>query len=250
MTKTQKAYRKAAGRSDEARRDEMILTYAPQIKLIANRLALRLPAHVELDDLISAGAIGLMDAIEKYDDQRNIQFKTYAEFRIKGAMLDELRSQDWVPRSVRQKASLLEKAYAEIEQRESRPARDEEVAQALDVDMDEFYDLLNRARGLSLISLESGEEADMLSRKIVEPLNGNRDENPLSILKKKEMKEILGDLIEKLPENEKMVLSLYYYEELTMKEIGKVLDITESRVSQIHTQATLRLRGKLKKILG
>lgn len=250
MIRTQKAYRKAAAKANEARRDELILAYAPQIKIIANRLAMRLPPHVEMDDLISAGVIGLMDAIEKFDAQRNIQFKTYAEFRIKGAMLDELRAQDWVPRSVRQKASLLEKAYAEIEQRESRPATDEEVAEALNLDMDEFYRLLNRARGISLVSLEGGQEVDLLSRKILEPLNGEREEDPLNLLKKKEMKEILGNLIDGLPESEKMVLSLYYYEELTMKEIGKVLDITESRVSQIHTQATLRLRGKLTRIFA
>jgi RNA polymerase sigma factor for flagellar operon FliA len=250
MARTQKAYKKVSKSIDPSKRDDLILTYAPQIKFIANRLAMRLPPHVELDDLISAGVIGLMDAAEKYDAGRNIQFKTYAEFRIKGAMLDELRAQDWVPRSVRQKASLLEKTYAEIEQNEARPATDEEVAYALNMDMEEFYDLLNRARGISLVSLESGEEQDMLSRRILEPLNAGTEENPLAILRKKELKQILGHLIEELPENERIVVSLYYYEELTMKEIGKTLDITESRVSQIHTQAMLRLRGKLSKALS
>jgi RNA polymerase sigma factor for flagellar operon FliA len=249
MARAQKEYKKCAVAFDVSRRDEIILEYAPQIKFVAHRLAMRLPPHVELDDLISAGVIGLIDAIDKFDPSRNIQFKTYAEFRIKGSMLDELRSQDWVPRSVRQKAAVLQRAYAEIEQRERRPATEEEVADALDITLEAFYDLLNRARGLSLISIETGDEEDILNRRILESLTVDMDENPLHILKKKELRKIVAKTIEQLPENEMQIVSLYYYDELTMKEIGEVLDITESRVSQIHTQAMLRMRGKLKRLL-
>ena len=235
--------------SDAARRDELILEYAPQIKFVAHRLAMRLPPHIEVDDLISAGVIGLIDAIEKFDPSRNIQFKTYAEFRIKGAMLDELRAQDWVPRSVRQKAALLERAYAEIEQRERRPATDEEVAEFLRLEMEEFYDLLTRSRGLSLISIETDDEDSLLNRRILESLTVDAEESPLAHLRRKELQQILGRIIDALPRREKEVVSLYYYDELTMKEIGHVLGITESRVSQIHTQAMLRMRGKLKRAL-
>ncbi|NOY52961.1 MAG: FliA/WhiG family RNA polymerase sigma factor [Deltaproteobacteria bacterium] len=249
MNKTQRATLQVTETFDRAKRDELILTYAPQIKYIAHRLAMRLPAHIEVDDLISSGVIGLIDAIEKFDPSRDIQFKTYAEFRIKGAMLDDLRSQDWIPRSVRQKAGALERAYAEIEQREGRAATNEEVAEALEMTMDAFYDLISRVKGLSLISIECGDEENILNRRIFESLTGDPEDNPLSILKDKELKQIIARSIETLPKSEKMVVSLYYYNELTMKEIGKVLSITESRVSQIHTQAMLRMRGKLKKEL-
>ncbi len=250
MQKAQKAYKKAASEFDPARRDEMIEELAPLIKFIAHRLSLRLPSHVEMDDLISAGVIGLIDAIEKFDPTRNILFKTYAEFRIKGAMLDDLRAQDWVPRSIRQKAAVLERAYAEIEQREGRPATDEEVAGALDMAMEVFYDLLNNARGLSLISIDGAEDEMTLNKRVLESLTSPAEDNPFHQFRRKELKEVLARVIDQLPTKEKMVVSLYYYNELTMKEIGKVLNITESRVSQIHTQVMLRLRGKLKKIYG
>ncbi len=249
MNKTQRATQQITETFDPSKRDELILAYAPQIKYIAHRLAMRLPPHVEVDDLISSGVIGLIDAIEKFDPSRDIQFKTYAEFRIKGAMLDDLRSQDWIPRSVRQKAAALERAYAEIEQREGRAASNEEVAEALDMSMDAFYDLMSRVKGLSLISIECGDEENILNRRIFESLTGDPEDNPLAIIKKKELKQIIARNIEALPESEKMVVSLYYYNELTMKEIGTVLSITESRVSQIHTQAMLRMRGKLKREL-
>ena len=247
--KSQKKINKSVINFDPRKRDEIILEYAPQVKFIAHRLAMRLPPHIELDDLISSGVIGLIDAIEKFDPSRNIQFKTYAEFRVKGAMLDELRSQDWVPRSVRQKAAVLERTYAEIEQRVGRPASDEEVADALNMRMEAFYDLLNRSKGLSLISIETEDEDSLLNRKILESLTVDIGENPLTALKNKELQKILSNMIDQLPDKERTVVSLYYYEELTMKEVGKVLEITESRVSQIHTQAMLRMRGKLRRIL-
>jgi len=249
MNKTQRAPLQFTEAFDRSKRDELILAYAPQIKYIAHRLAMRLPPHIEVDDLISSGVIGLIDAIEKFDPNRDIQFKTYAEFRIKGAMLDDLRSQDWIPRSVRKKAGALERAYAEIEQREGRAATNEEVAEALNITMDAFYDLLSRVKGLSLISIECGDEENLLNRRIFESLTGNPGDTPLAMIKKKELQQIIARNIESLPKSEKMVVSLYYYNELTMKEIGKVLSITESRVSQIHTQAILRMKGKLEKEL-
>ncbi len=249
MLKAQKAYQKAAREGEPLNREELILKYAPKIKYIAQRLAWRLPPHVELEDLISAGALGLIDAIDKFDPTRNIQFQTYAEFRVKGAMLDELRSMDWIPRSVRQKASILEKTYAEIEQEKGRPATEAEVAEALNMAMDAFYDFINCARSLPLLSMD-GEDGEGVRQHFLESLTSEREDNPLTQLKKKELKKVLARMIDQLPKSEKIVVSLYYYEELTMKEIGRVLDVTESRVSQIHTQAMLRMRGKLRKLLG
>lgn len=251
LSKAPRKARNRARRVSAAKREQLILEYAPQIKYIAYRLILRLPPHVSVDDLISAGVIGLMDAIEKFDPSRNIQFKTYASFRIKGAMLDELRSQDWVPRSVRQKSAVLERIYAEIEQREGRPATDEEVAEAMNVGIEEFYDLLSRVRGVSLVPMDFGDEEDcpVYDRRVLESVTMDVEENPLGILKKKELKEVIVRAIEQLPESEQKVVSLYYYNELTMREIGRVLEITESRVSQIHTKAMLRMRGKLNKYL-
>ncbi len=247
MNRPQGGYEKNTVVFDASRKNEIILEYAPQIKFIAHRLAMRLPPHVDMDDLISSGVIGLIDAIDKFDPSRNIQFKTYAEFRVRGAMLDDLRSRDWVPRSVRQKSAVLEKAYAEIEQKVGRPASDEEVAGALNITMDDFYDLLNRTRGLSMVSIESDDEDSGVSRKILESLTADIEENPFNVLRKKELQMLMARAVDQLPDNEKKVVSLYYYDELTMKEIGKVLDITESRVSQIHTKAMLRMRGKLRK---
>ena len=221
MNRAQGGYEKNTVVFDASRKNEIILEYAPQIKFIAHRLAMRLPPHVDMDDLISSGVIGLIDAIDKFDPSRNIQFKTYAEFRVRGAMLDDLRSRDWVPRSVRQKSAVLEKAYAEIEQKVGRPASDEEVAGALNITMDDFYDLLNRTRGLSMVSIESDDEDSGVSRKILESLTADIEENPFNVLRKKELQMLMARAVDQLPDNEKKVVSLYYYDELTMKEIGK-----------------------------
>jgi len=233
-------------------RERIVLEHTPLIRYIVNRIAVRLPSHIDLDDLHNTGVIGLMDAIEKYDPDKNCKFKTYAEFRIKGAILDQLRSLDWVPRSVRQKSRRLERAYGEVEQRLGRVASEEEVADSLGLQIDKFHELLNQVRGISLVNLEeirgtnsdgdrSGTFAD-----IVEDVNS---ENPFASLKLTEMKTVIADTIGALPEKERLVVSLYYYEDLNMKEIGGILGITESRVCQIHTKAVLRLRSKLKGML-
>jgi RNA polymerase sigma factor FliA len=226
----------------------LILEYAPVIKYIAQRIATRLPPHISIDDLINAGVIGLIDALEKYDPSRDNTFKTYAEFRIRGAMLDELRALDWVPRSIRQKEHALDRAYEELERRLGRSASDDEVAILLGIELDNFYDWLNQVKGVSLLSLEGLglRSTDGESVNLLDVLPAQDTQNPARMLQMYRLKELVARAIEDLPYQEKVVISLYYYEELTMKEIGKVLEITESRVSQIHTKAIFHLRTKLR----
>ena len=230
-------------------KEQIVLEHAPLIRYIVNRIAVRLPSHIDLDDLHNTGVIGLMDAIEKYDPEKNCKFKTYAEFRIKGAILDQLRSLDWVPRSVRQKGRRLERAYGEVEQRLGRSASEEEVADSLGLQLDKFHELINQVRGISLVNLEElrggGQDGDRSGSyaDVVEDVNA---ENPFASLKLQEMRSVVADTIATLPEKERLVISLYYYEDLNMKEIGNILGITESRVCQIHTKSVLRLRSKLK----
>jgi len=231
--------------------DKLIIEYSPLIKYIAHRIAMRLPPHIELDDLISSGVIGLIDAIEKYNPDKDTQFKTYAEIRIRGAILDELRSQDWVPRSVRQKASTLSNAYADLEQKLGRPADDHEVAAAMDISIEEFHELLRQAAGQAILSIEDlgGVSKDGEKRDLMEVIAGTKETDPETLARLEEIRSIIAQAIDMLPEKERLVVSLYYYEELTMKEIGEVLGITESRISQIHTKCVFRLRAKLRKFI-
>ena len=233
-------------------REEVIIRYSPMIKYVANRIAMRLPPHIEVDDLISVGVLGLMDAITKYDSSRGAKFKTYAEFRVRGAILDELRSLDWVPRSIRQKASAVEKVVRSLESKLRRLPEDEEVAKEMDMSLDQFYRTLDETKSVPVFSLEdlgiakeSGEQQSLL-----DCLAGKADADPQTQIRLIELKEIIAKAIDTLPEKERLMVSLYYYEELTMKEIGAVLDITESRVSQIHSKAVLHLRTKLKAIIA
>jgi RNA polymerase sigma factor for flagellar operon FliA len=229
-------------------RDQLVLEYAPLIKYIAQKIAARLPANIELDDLISSGVIGLMDAMEKYDVSRDNKFKTYAEFRIRGAILDELRAQDWVPRSVREKAKILEKCYAKIEQQRGRQATDEEVCQELGITQPEYHDLLNQVRSVSLLSYDDISHFSKADKRALHGVaeNGTKAPTPFSEVNVAYIKRMIAEAIQDLPEKQRLVLSLYYYEDLNLKEIGKVLDVTESRVSQLHTQAILRLKAKLR----
>jgi RNA polymerase sigma factor FliA len=231
-------------------RAKVINEFSPLIKYIASRIAIRLPPHIDLNDLINAGVIGLIDAIEKFDASKQIKFKTYAEFRIRGAILDELRSMDWVPRSVRQKARKVEDAYARLEYALGRPASDEEVAVEMKIDIDSFHKLLSETASVSLLSLDDlGEDdSDISKRNLLEFILQDEKEWPSHKLRYAEVREIVAKGILSLPEKERMVISLYYYDELTMKEIGHVLKFTESRVSQIHTKAVLRLRSKMQKL--
>ena len=225
---------------------KLITEYAPLIKFIAQKIAVRLPSNIELDDLISSGVIGLMDAIEKYDPSRDNKFKTYAEFRIRGAILDELRAQDWVPRSVRDKAKMLDRTVVDLEVELGRNPTDEEIAAKLQVSMEEFHSLVNQVRPMSVLSIDDSTTFSNVDKKsILNILEGAKINNPLVQLNLKSVKNVVTTAIEELPERQRLVLSLYYYEDLNLKEIGQILRVTESRVSQLHAQAITRLRAKL-----
>jgi len=236
----------SSSKDDFTRRDRLIVEYAPLVKYIANRIAMRLPPHIDVNDLINSGILGLIDAIEKFDPAREVKFKTYAEIRIKGAILDELRAMDWIPRSIRKVIKRLVDAYHELEQQLGRPAKDEEIAELLGLKMEEFYKLLKQSAGVPLISLDVLVDYDEKRRNIMSCLEDPKSANGFGIMGLSEVKDAVAKSIDDLPEKEKQVISLYYYDELTMKEIGKVLNLTESRVSQIHTKAVLRLRVRIK----
>jgi RNA polymerase sigma factor FliA len=230
-------------------KDEIVIEYAPLIKYIAQKIAARLPSNIELDDLISCGVIGLMDAIQKFDPTRDNKFKTYAEFRVRGAILDELRAQDWVPRSIREKAKLVERAYAKLESNLGRPAIDEEMCKELNLTQEEFYDLLNKAKSVSLLNIDDSTTFNRGDKKLMAGLmEDSRSNNPFSAVSYKDARDKIKEGIMSLPEKQRLVLSLYYYEDLNLKEIGQVLTVTESRVSQLHTQAIMKLRAKLKNV--
>lgn len=233
---------------DQDARDELIIHYTYLVKYIANRLAINLSSMVETDDLISYGVEGLIDAVEKFDHTRKIKFETYAIARIKGAMIDGLRAMDWVPVSVRQKSKDLEKAYALVEHELGRPATDEEMAKALGIKVEEFRKLLSDVSVTSIVYLEdflTGEDTGDKSKRVLDYLKDDRVDNALELVEIAETKELLADAIAKLPDKEKMVVYMYYYEGLTLKEIGEVLSLSESRISQLHTKSILRLRGRL-----
>jgi RNA polymerase sigma factor for flagellar operon FliA len=227
-------------------KEELIREYSPLIKFIAQKIAVRLPPNIELDDLMSAGSIGLMDAIDKWDPTRDNKFKTYAEFRIRGAMLDELRSQDWVPRSVRDKSKALDRAVAALEIEIGRVPSEEEVSTKLNMPIEEFHSLVNQVRPVSLLSIDDQPTfSDSDKKSIANLLEGAKSGNPFNQLNLKVVKDVVAKAIEELPERQRLVLSLYYFEDLNLKEIGQVLQVTESRVSQLHAQAVIRLRAKL-----
>jgi RNA polymerase sigma factor for flagellar operon FliA len=228
-------------------REQLVLSYLNLVKYVAGRIAIGLPTFVEVDDLFGAGLLGLMQAIDKYEPERNTKFETYAIPRIRGAMLDELRSQDWFPRSIRRKAKLLENAYAELESRLERSAADDEIAGYLKISMKEYYELVDEVCLTTLISLDK--EITNCNGGIYAVLGETaRNVNaldPEQILERKELEQIIRETLANLPEKERVVLTLYYFEELTLKEIGEVLGISESRVCQIHTKAIMRLRGRV-----
>lgn len=236
---------------DPSAREMLIIEYSALVKYVAGRLAISLPPSVQQDDLISYGIFGLIDAMEKFDLERNIKFETYAIARIRGSIWDGLRSMDWIPYSVRQKAKELEQTYAKLEHELGRAATDDEVCTALNLDKQHFSQLLLETSFSSFLSLDdmwSIDKDDGNSVRIVDTLQDKTTPDPVAAVMFEEKKQILGDAINKLPEREKMVIALYYYEGLTLKEIGKVLGVSESRVSQMHTKAVLRLRGRLSRI--
>ena len=215
---------------------------------MAGRLGTGLPAHVEEGDLVSYGLLGLMNAIERYDPGRDIKFETYAISRIKGAIIDELRSLDWVPRSVRTRAREIERAIAELERRLHRAPTDEEMASELKFSVDEFQDALVQISNSTIAALDelwsvSDSSGDAVS--LLDTLTDESAPDPAAVMDQTDLKDRVADAIARLPEREKLVVALYYYENLTLREIGEVLGVTESRVSQLHTKAVLRLRGRL-----
>ncbi len=227
-------------------KDKIIVEYAPLIKFIAQKIAIRLPANIEVDDLISSGVIGLMDAIDKYDPTRDNKFKTYAEFRIRGAILDELRAQDWVPRSVRDKAKMLDRTVLRLEASLGRQPSEEEVCEALSISLDEYHDLINQVRPVSMLSIDEAATFSNVDKKsILNLLEAAAITSPFHQLNLKTVKDVITDAIKDLPEKQRLVLSLYYYEDLNLKEIGLILNVTESRVSQLHAQAVSKLRARL-----
>jgi RNA polymerase sigma factor FliA len=231
----------------KAERDRLILTYAPLVKYVAGRLGSGLPAHVDEGDLISYGLLGLISAIERYDPDRDIKFETYAIVRIKGAIIDELRALDWVPRSVRSRAREIERAIAELEAKLGRAPTDEEIAAKIGISQDELEESLTDISRSSIAALDelwtgSG-EGDQVS--LMDTIEDTSGPQPSEALDETEVRETLADAIARLPEREKLVITLYYYEELTLREIGEVLGVTESRISQLHTKAVLRLRSRL-----
>jgi len=229
----------------EADRERVIREFAPVIKAIAHRLAFRLPAHLDADDLISVGIIGLMDAMTRYDPTREAKFKTYAEFRIRGAMLDEMRSMDWIPRSVHERVSTFEKTNSALLSKLGRPPTDEELARAMNLSVSELSEYLSRAQGAVLISLDDLGVQETDGRKILRLLVDSNHPDPLAIVVTEHRRAQLSKAIDRLPKKERLVLILYYCEELTMKEIGRVLNVTESRVCQLHTKAILSLKSML-----
>ncbi|MFN2489954.1 MAG: RNA polymerase sigma factor WhiG [Actinomycetota bacterium] len=233
--------------SSEAR-DLLILHYSPLVKYVAGRVAVGLPANIEQADLVSYGIFGLIDAIDKYDRDRGIKFETYAISRIRGSIIDELRAIDWVPRSVRFKAREVEKAYTSLENKLKRPPSDAEIAAEMSVTTDELNHIYTQLSTVSLVALDElmsveGERGDKLS--LVETLEDTKTAGPVDTVEAEEMKSILAEAINRLPEREKIVVTLYYYEGLTLAEIGQVLGVTESRICQMHTKAVLGLRGKI-----
>jgi RNA polymerase sigma factor for flagellar operon FliA len=245
---TQEIWREYRRTNDKKVRDRLILTYAPLVKYVAGRLGSGLPAHVDVGDLVSYGLLGLIGAIERFDPERDIKFETYAISRIKGSIIDELRAMDWVPRSVRARARDIERAIAELESKLGRAPSDEEIATKVGLTQDELADSLTEISRSSIAALDElwtvgSSGGDTVA--LIDTIEDETAAGPQDALSQTEMREAIGEAIARLPEREKLVVTLYYYEELTLREIGEVLGVTESRVSQLHTKAVLRLKARL-----
>ncbi len=231
---------------DTQERDRLILEHLPQVRLIARRIHERLPESVSLDDLISTGTLGLIAAIDRFDPALKVKLKTYAEYKIRGAILDSLRGLDWAPRQQRKRAKQIEAAISVIEQRLHASPTEEEIAAELKLPLEDYHDWLVEIRGVNLGSLEcaSGDED---GQDLLKYISDDEDNWPSRLLEKSELQRVLAEAIEKMPHTEKIVLNLYYHEELTLREIAKVVNLHESRVSQLKSQAILRLRSYLER---
>lgn len=239
----QQNFRGRQGNLNSKHREELVIKYAPLVKYISERIAIRLPMNITKEELNSAGILGLFDALDKFDSDMGIKFETYAEHRIRGAILDELRKMDWLPRSIREDIRRIENTIIAARTKLGREPEDFEVAQEMGIDIEAYHKIISRAQGVSLLSLDDpmpNGSTPIFAKQVSDT------QSPLDDLAKKEMKEIIAGAIACLPKKEQLVLSLYYYDELTLKEIAKVLDLTESRISQIHSKAIISLRAKLK----
>jgi len=244
-----KAYEQEASRGVTLTRDELVVSHLPLVKFIVDRIASSLPPHLDRDDLRSAAVIGLISAAERFDPSRGVQFKTFAEQRIRGTIMDELRAQDWLTRSLRDKFKRLEREFSQLEQRLGRNPSSDEVAQAMGLELKDYFRLLEEIHLLSFVSLDDAwHDEDGAPFGLLDVLEDKGVESPQNQLIARQTVERLAEAIDNLPEKERIVITLYYYEELNLKEIGAVLDLTESRISQLHSQAIIRLRGKMKRV--
>ncbi len=229
-------------------REQLILEYAPLVKLVAGRLSMYLGYNVEYEDLCSYGIFGLIDAIDKFDTMKDVKFETYASLRIRGSILDQIRKMDWIPRTIRQKQRQIDQVMKDIEAREGRPATDEEIAKGMGLTDEEYVKMQSQMKITGVVSLnefmESGAEV---------PADQNsqfRFDGPEEVIEKEELKKVLGEALSLLTEKERYVITLYYYEELTLKEIANVLEVSESRVSQLHTKALTKMKAKMGNYMG
>jgi RNA polymerase sigma factor for flagellar operon FliA len=230
-------------------REQLILEHLPQVRLIARRIHDRLPESVSLDDLVSTGIVGLISAIDRFDSSLNVKLKTYAEYKIRGAILDSLRGLDWAPRQQRKRSKQIEAAISRAEQLLHRSPTEDEIAQQLGLKIEEYHEWLIDVRGLNLGSLESAvpEDENSNSRDLLKYISSDEENWPSRILERSELQKLLAEAIGKMPDIEKTVLSLYYHEELTLREIAKIVHLHESRISQLKSQAILRLRSFMEK---
>jgi RNA polymerase sigma factor for flagellar operon FliA len=238
------------GLDAEAERERILLEQLPQVRYLARRIHERLPRHVPLEDLVHAGVVGLIDALSKFDQSKHVQFSSYAKFRIRGAILDSLRELDWSPRELRRKGRMIEQAHSTLAGTLGRAPNESEIAREMGIELRELQSLLAELDGLELGSLQVESPRDGREEDLTDRLSGAPDETPFFFCLRSEMKELLAQAISELAEKEQRVLSLYYYEELTMREVGEVLGIGESRVSQIHTLSMVRLRSRLSTLLA
>ena len=229
-------------------REKLILEYAPLVKLVAGRLSMYLGYNVEYDDLVSYGIFGLIDAIDKFDNMKAVKFETYASLRIRGAILDQIRKMDWIPRTIRQKQKKIDAVMKEIEASKGRAATDEEIARSLGISDDDYLSWQSQMKITNVVSLnefmESGSEIP------AEQTGQQRFDSPEEVMEKEELKKVLQQALELLTEKEKKVILLYYYEDLTLTEISNVLEVSESRISQLHTRALQKMKGKMGNYMG
>lgn len=246
MDKIEKLWEKYSTTKDKQIKDQLIVNYIPLVKYVAGKVSIQVGQYVEFDDLVSSGIFGLIDAIDKYDYRAGNKFETYATLRIRGSMIDAIRKLDWIPRSIRQKNKKIEIAYRKLEQELNREPTDEELARELEISVKELEEEMRKANVSALVSLDE-ERGDDGHSTLYDASSNNLDATPEDEYSKKELKEMLVEALDTLNEKEKIVISLYYFDDLTLKEIAKVLEVTDSRVSQIHSKALFKLQNKLGK---